>query len=320
MGVQVPPRTHKAAIRRRRLSEVTVAIPKVILYYGFTPIADPVAVRLWQYDLCELLELKGRIIVSEHGINGTLGGDIDSLKRYIKKTKAYPGFNKIDFKWSEGTGNDFPKLTVRVRDEVVSFGAPDEIKVDESGIIGGGIHLSPTEVHELVEARGDDVVFFDGRNAYEARVGKFRNAIVPDVETTRDFVAEFESGKYDHLKDKPIVTYCTGGIRCEVLSAVMKSRGFEEVYQIQGGIARYGEQFGDNGLWDGSLYIFDNRMSMEFSDHSKVLSNCDDCGVPTKDFYNRHESQGRKLALLCAECAKLTGATKPNMDDEDTVG
>lgn len=297
-----------------------MAIQKVILYYGFAPISDPAALRLWQYDLCELLNLKGRIIISEHGINGTLGGEVNELKRYIKKTKAYPGFSKIDFKWSEGTGNDFPKLSVRVRDEVVSFGAPTELKVDENGIIGGGIHLSPTEVHDLVEARGDEVVFFDGRNAYEARVGKFRNAIVPDVETTRDFVSEFDSGKYDHLKNKPIVTYCTGGIRCEVLSAVMKSRGFEEVYQIQGGIVRYGEQFRDDGLWEGSLYIFDNRMSIEFSDRSKVLSECDDCGSPTKDFYNRHESQGRKLALLCEPCAKSTGATKPDTGDDDLVG
>jgi UPF0176 protein len=302
------------------LIEVAMAIPKVILFYGFAPVTDPEALRLWQYDLCEFLGLKGRIIISEHGINGTLGGDINDLKKYIRKTKVYRGFNKIDFKWSEGTGNDFPKLTVRVRDEVVSFGAPNELKVDENGIIGGGKHLSPSEVHELVESRGDDVVFFDGRNAYEARVGRFRNAIVPDVETTRDFVAEFESGKYDHLKDKPIITYCTGGIRCEVLSAVMKSRGFEEVYQIQGGIVRYGEQYGDDGLWDGSLYIFDNRMSMDFSNHTKVLSACDDCGVPTKDFYNRHESQGRKHALLCETCAANTGATKPNTSDEDLVG
>jgi UPF0176 protein len=297
-----------------------MAIPKVILYYGFTPIPDPDALRLWQHDLCEFLELKGRIIISEHGINGTLGGDINALKRYIRKTKTYQGFNKIDFKWSEGTGNDFPKLTVRVRDEVVSFGSPNELKVDENGIIGSGQHLSPTEVHELVAARGDEVVFFDGRNAYEARVGRFRNAIVPDVETTRDFVAEFESGKYDHLKSKPIVTYCTGGIRCEVLSSVMKSRGFEEVYQIEGGIVRYGEQYGDDGLWDGSLYIFDNRMSMDFSDHTKVLSTCDDCSEATKEFYNRHESQGRKLALLCENCATLTGATKPNTSDDDLVG
>lgn len=297
-----------------------MAIPKVILFYGFAPVADPEALRLWQHDLCEFLGLKGRIIISEHGINGTLGGDINDLKSYIRKTKVYRGFNKIDFKWSEGTGSDFPKLTVRVRDEVVSFGATNELKVDENGIIGGGKHLSPSEVHELVAARGDDVVFFDGRNANEARVGKFRNAIVPDVETTRDFVAEFESGKYDHLKDKPIVTYCTGGIRCEVLSAVMKSRGFEEVYQIQGGIVRYGEQYGDDGLWDGSLYIFDNRMSRDFSNHTKILGRCDDCDSPAKFFYDRHHIRGRVPFLLCDNCAASTGATKPGFNDDDLVG
>lgn len=225
-----------------------MSLPKIILYYGFTPIPDPDAVRLWQRDLCENLDLKGRIIISKHGINGTLGGSMRDLKKYVRKTKEFPGFGKIDFKWSPGTGDDFPKLVVRVRDELVSFGAVDELTVTRDGVVGGGTQLSPQQVHELVESRGDEVVFFDARNSFEARVGKFRNAIVPDVETTRDFVSEFESGKFDYLKEKPVVAYCTGGVRCEVLSAVMKSRGFEEVYQIEGGIVRYGEQFGDDGL------------------------------------------------------------------------
>lgn len=103
--------------------------------------------------------------------------------------------------------------------------------------------------------RGDEVVFFDGRSAHEARIGKFKNAIIPDVTTTPDFINELDSGKYDHLKEKPIVTYCTGGIRCEVLSVLMKNRGFKEVYQIDGGIVRYGEEFGDDSLWEGSLYV-----------------------------------------------------------------
>ena len=297
-----------------------MTLQKVILFYGFAPVSDPTALRLWQRDLCENLDLTGRIIISQHGINGTLGGSMRALKKYVRKTREFPGFGKIDFKWSTGAGDDFPKLVVRVRDEIVSFGAADELSVTQDGVVGGGTHLSPTEVHELVEARGDEVVFFDGRNAYEARVGKFRNAIVPDVDTTRDFVAEFESGKYDHLKSKPIVTYCTGGIRCEVLSAVMKSRGFEEVYQIQGGIVRYGEQFGDDGLWDGSLYIFDNRMSMDFSDHTKVMGTCDDCEAPAKHFYDRHNIRGRVPFLLCESCAVATGATQPNTSNDDIAG
>ena len=160
---------------------------------------------LWQKDLCESLNLKGRILISPHGINGTLGGEMADVKKYVSKTRKYKSFKKIAFKWSDGTGNDFPRLRIVVKDELVSFGNPDEIKVNENGVIGGGVHLRPEQVQELVAERGDDVIFFDGRNSYEAKIGKFKNAVVPDVESTRDFVREIESGKYDHLKDKPVV-------------------------------------------------------------------------------------------------------------------
>lgn len=283
--------------------------PKVILYYGFTPLSDPAAVCLWQKTLCESLNLKGRIIISEHGINGTLGGDLKDVKRYIKANKNYIPFKNISYKWSEGTGEDFPRLRVRVRKEIVSFGAPAELKVDENGVVGGGIHLKPHQVNELVAERGDEVVFFDGRNAFEAMIGKFKNAVVPDVRTTHDFIAEIESGKYDDLKSKPIVTYCTGGIRCEILSSLMKNRGFEEVYQIDGGIVRYGEEFGDDGLWEGSLYIFDGRMNQEFSDHTKIIGKCERCETPTSKFYNCANLACRQLILLCPDCAAQNVST-----------
>jgi UPF0176 protein len=209
----------------------------------------------------------------------------------------------MKFKWSDGTGNDFPKLSVKVRPELVAFGNPTEIKVDKNGVVGGGKHLKPAQVEELVAKRGDDVVFFDGRNSFEAKVGKFKNAVVPDTATTRDFVQEIESGKYDHLKDKPVVTYCTGGIRCEVLSSVMKTRGFKEVYQIDGGIFTYGKEYGDDGLWEGALYTFDNRMSIEFSEKSKTISNCEKCGSPANRFYDCPKVPCNSLNLLCTKCA-----------------
>ena len=277
-------------------------LQKVILYYEFTPISDPEAICLWQRSVCEALGLRGRVLISVHGINGTLGGDMSALKNYVKQTKQYAAFKNIDFKWSEGTGYDFPRLRIRVRDEIVSFGAPGELVVDEHGVVGGGVHLKPHEVNQLVAERGDDVVFFDGRNAFEASIGRFKNAIVPDVTTTRDFVVELDSGRYDHLKDRPIITYCTGGIRCEVLTSVMKRRGFREVYQIEGGIIRYGEEFGDDGLWEGSLYLFDSRMNHEFSAQTKVIGVCERCGEPTSKFHNCANLACRKLILLCDEC------------------
>jgi len=284
--------------------------PKVILYYAFTPLADPEAIRLWQQTLCEQLDLKGRILISRHGINGTVGGEMKNVKRYVRATKSYPGFANLDVKWSDGTGNDFPRLRVRVRDEAVSFGAPDDLEVDEQGVVGGGIRLTPQEVNDLVATRGDDVVFFDGRNAFEAAIGRFKNAIVPDVETTRDFVAELDSGKYDELKGRPVVTYCTGGVRCEVLSALMKKRGFEEVYQLDGGIVRYGEAFGNRGLWEGSLYIFDERMNQEFGDDVTVLGRCERCDAPTSRYYNCANLACRALTLLCDACGAVPDAAQ----------
>lgn len=279
---------------------------KVVLFYGFTPISDPNAVRLWQRDLCEGLGLTGRILVSEHGLNATVGGPMPAVKRYITKTREFPGLRNIDVKWSDGAGDEFPRLSVRVREEIVSFGAPSELKVDGNGVVGGGVHLSPDEVHDLVARRGDDVVFFDGRNAFESRIGRFADAVVPDVETTRDFVAELDSGKYDHLKGRPVVTYCTGGVRCEVLSALMRNRGFQEVYQIAGGIVRYGERFGNSGLWQGSLYVFDKRMTVEFGPDPVQLGRCELCGTATTDFHNCIAPSCRTLTLLCEPCSEGT--------------
>lgn len=275
---------------------------KIILYYKFTPITDPETVRLWQRSLCERLNLKGRIIISKHGINGTVGGAIDDVKSYIKETKQFAGFKNIVFKWSDGSRDDFPRLNVKVRPELVAFGVPDEIKVDENGVIGGGKHLKPEEVNKLVEERGEDVIFFDGRNAYEAQIGRFKNAIVPDVRTSHDFIKEIEDPKYDAIKDKPIVTYCTGGIRCEALSALLKNRGFKDVYQIDGGIVKYGEKYADEGLWEGSLYIFDKRMNVEFSDKAKTIGMCTHCGGKTSNFVNCANKSCNELVLVCEDC------------------
>jgi UPF0176 protein len=280
-----------------------VELQKIILYYAFAPISDPEAVKLWQKTLCESLGLKGRILISKHGINGTLGGDMSALKKYVRQTKEFPGFRKIDFKWSDGTGQDFPRLRVRVRDELVAFGVPDELVVDSKGVVGGGKHLKPKEVDQLVAERGDEVVFFDGRNAWEAKIGKFKNAIVPDVDTTHDFIKDLESGKYDDIKDKPVVTYCTGGIRCEVLSSIMIKRGFKEVYQIDGGIVRYGESQGDESLWEGSLYVFDDRMNINFTGRAKTIGECETCGGATSRFRNCSNLSCKDLVLLCDNCA-----------------
>jgi UPF0176 protein len=278
-----------------------MAVHKILLYYAFAPLADPEAVRLWQRELCERLGLGGRIILSKDGINGTVGGELSAVKRYLRTTKEFAPFHNLDVKWSEGTGHDFPRLSVRVRDELVSFGAPGELTVDDNGVVGGGVKLAPDELHDLVAEK--NVTFFDGRNPIEAAIGRFDGAIVPDVNTTRDFVAELNSGKYDHLKNEPVVTYCTGGIRCEVLSSLMINRGFTEVYQLDGGIVRYGERFGDSGLWKGSLYVFDERMAIDFTDKAEIISSCHRCGSATRRVQNCIEPSCRTQLVTCESCA-----------------
>jgi UPF0176 protein len=172
-------------------------------------------------------------------------------------------------------------------------------------VVGGGARLTPDALHGLVAERGDEVVFLDGRNALEAGIGRFRDAIVPAAETTRDFVGLLDSGAYDHLKDRPVVTYCTGGVRCEVLSSLMANRGFGEVYQLDGGVVRYGERFGDDGLWEGSLYVFDGRGSVDFSDHAAVIGRCAGCDAPTNRTANCPDASCRAQFVVCESCAAL---------------
>ncbi len=280
-----------------------MATPKIVLFYVFTPLADPEAVRLWQLALASASDLRGRIIVSPHGINATVGGDLPDVKRYVRGLRQYPAFKEADVKWSDGAGADFPRLSVKVRPEIVTFGEPSRIRVDAAGVVGGGVHLSPAQVNELVEERGADVVFLDGRNAIEGQIGRFRNAVVPAAQTTRDLLRLIDDGQFDEFRDRPLVTYCTGGVRCEVLSALLVDRGFSEVYQIDGGIVRYAEQFGDGGLWEGALYVFDGRMSMTFSDYSAILGKCARCARPTNNIANYPDAGGRDLMVVCEECA-----------------
>ena len=275
---------------------------KILLYYKFTPLADPSMVRLWQKALSNSLNLNGRIILSPHGINGTLGGDITDLKKYIKATREFAGFKDMIFKWSDGAREDFPRLSVRVRNELVAFDAANELRVNEGGVVGGGIHLKPHQVNQLVKDQGDEVVFFDGRNAHEAAIGRFKNALVTEAHTSRDFIKQLDSGQYDGLKNRPIVTYCTGGVRCEILSSLMKNRGFKQVYQLDGGIVKYGEAYGDDGLWDGSLRVFDDRMTIDFSDHAKVIGKCSHCESATNNYENCAWDSCNDLVLICLNC------------------
>jgi UPF0176 protein len=278
---------------------------KIILFYKFTPLPDPQAVRLWQQALATGVNLKGRILISGKGINATLGGEVDDLSTYIAKTSSYDLLRDIAFKWSDGGAEDFPRLSVKVRSETVTLGLPEKVEVNEGGVIGGGQRIKPGELDDFLAAH-PDAVLFDGRNRYESAIGRFKGAVTPEVDHFRDFPAEIRKSRYQELKTKPVVTYCTGGIRCEVLTSLLRTEGFEEVYQLDGGIVEYGKTKADEGLWEGKCFVFDRRLSIGFSQASKDIGRCSKCAHPTSRYVNCANKACNKLILVCDECRGQT--------------
>lgn len=273
---------------------------KIILYYKFVPLKSPEVVRAWQVDLCRNLKLKGRVLISKDGINGTLGGEQEDLQEYIRQTSDHHALHDIGFKWSDGSRDDFPRLSIKVRDETVTLGIQG-VRIDKSGVVNAATKIEPTDLDEFMREH-PDAVFFDGRNDYEAAIGHFKDAVTPPVNHFRELPRELDKPEYEQLKTKPVVTYCTGGIRCELLSALMKNKGFREVYQLNGGIVKYGEVKGDRGLWEGKCFVFDKRMSVSFSDSSLDIGECRVCSSRTSRYVNCANKACNSLILICNQC------------------
>ena len=269
---------------------------KIILYYKFTPVSDPEATRKWQTVMAAERGLNGRVIISEHGINGTLGGEEEALDDYIEQMELteHADFAGIEYKISDGSHKDFPKLSVKVRKELVTL-APDE----EFDVYDKSTPLRPEQWHEFME-QNPDVTILDARNNYESAVGKFKNAITPDINAFKEIKPVLE----ELDKDKPLITYCTGDVRCEYLSAYMKHKGFAEVYHLEGGIVKYGEAFADDGFWDGACYVFDKRTTLKFSDDAVDLGECAFCETPTSRYRNCGNQFCNKRELVCENCAE----------------
>jgi UPF0176 protein len=266
---------------------------KIILYYKFVPLTDPVMTMRWQRELCMRLNLQGRIIISEHGINGTLGGDLDDVKSYVKEMNLTPQFKNVEYKWSDGAREDFPKLSIKVRKELVTLDPEADFDVFDKGT-----PLRPEAWHAYLEEHPDAIIF-DARNNYESQVGKFKNAITPDIKTFKDVKDELDKLP----KDQPVLTYCTGDIRCEYLSAYMKHKGFQDVYHLDGGIVKYGQAYGDAGFWEGKCYVFDKRMSVAFSQDSQDIGDCANCGAKTSHQENCSNASCNLQFVICQDCA-----------------
>ena len=272
---------------------------RVLLYYQYVPISDPDAYRAAQHLFCLEHNLLGRIIIASEGLNGTISGLAADCEAYMTWLKTDPRFANIDFKIEKNDAHTFQKLHVRVKNEIVNSDLP------VNPLQRTGVHLNPEAFKKI--KNDPDVVLVDMRSNYEHSVGKFKGAITFDIENLRELPEHVQ--EIAHLKDKKIITYCTGGIKCEKASAYLLERGFENVYQLHGGIIRYGlEAEGED--FDGKCYVFDDRLTVDVNKvNPAVISRCHVCGTPSERMVNCANSDCNAHLPLCENCGEEMDGT-----------
>lgn len=276
---------------------------QILLYYCYAPIEDAEAFRLEHHNLCLSLNLRGRIIIATEGLNGTVSGTVADCKQYMETLKAEPRFSEIDFKIDYHQGHAFQKLNVRVKPEIVHSGLSQINPIAKTGK-----HLEPKAFKALKDQ--DDVVILDVRSNYEHSIGRFKNAITLDMENFRDFPEKVKS--LEHLRNKKVVTYCTGGIKCEKASAFLLEQGFSDVYQLHGGIIKYGLEEGGEDF-EGKCYVFDNRVAVDVNKvNPKVISKCHVCEKPSDRMVNCANPVCNLHVAICEHCGEvMEGACSP---------
>lgn len=268
---------------------------KILLYYKYVAVPKPSESVKEHKTLCDSLGLTGRIFIAQEGINGTVGGTDEATESYKEAMNNHPLFCEMDFKESEGGADYFPRIQVTAKKTIVNIGIdPRELPVEDTGT-----YLTPEEAHALMTEKPNDLIVFDARNNYEWRVGTFKDALKPDIDSFRD-LPEYIDTHSDEFKNKRVVMFCTGGIRCERATAYLKKKNLaQEVYHIKGGIHRYAEKYPD-GYFRGKNYVFDRRITQKITDD--ILGTCDHCAKPNDDYTNCINAQCNKQIIVCPEC------------------
>lgn len=284
----------------------------ILLFYKFVKIPDPEQFTADHLQYCKDLGVKGRIIVAEEGINGTVSGTVAQTEQYISDFRANPMFADMIFKIDASDEHAFKKMFVRHKKELVTFRYEKELDPNQLS----GKRLSPVEFHEQLQE--EDVVVIDGRNDYEYEIGHFRNAIRPDVESFREF-PQWIRENLSQYKDKKVLTYCTGGIRCEKLTGFLMNEGFNDVAQLEGGIVTYGKDPEVQGrLFDGKCYVFDERISVPINrtDEDIIVGTCHHCGKPEDRYINCAYTLCHAKHVCCVECEEIHHSfCKPECED-----
>ncbi len=268
---------------------------KVVSFYRYTYFDNPELIRDALGEKCAELRILGRILVASEGINGAFSATVEEADAFKKYLQSIQGLDGLTYREQSVPGHTYHKLVVRVRKEIVHFGHPVDVR-------NTAPHLLPKDFHSMALA-GDDVVLVDARNDYEAQVGTFTHAKTLSIRNFRDFpdvVSELKK-----VKEKKIVTFCTGGVRCEKASAFLREQGFEHVYQLDGGIINYVNQFPE-GLFEGACFVFDDRL---VSDVTTPVGKCLHCGAKTSSYINCYNLDCDKLFLCCSACQGETHKT-----------
>ena len=277
---------------------------EVLLYYKYARLEDPDAYAADHRRLCGDLELRGRILIAKEGINGTVSGTKENCRKYRESLDSDPLMQEIAWKIDPEEGHVFPKLSIKVRDEVVTLELGEE---DFNPLDLTATHLKPAEWREAMKE--DNVVLLDARNDYEWEIGRFEGALLPDVPSFRD-LPKWVRDHREELDGKKILTYCTGGIRCEKFSGFLLQEGFKEVYQLDGGIVSYGkDEEVKGGGYEGECYVFDERLSVPVNrtEGAKVVSSCRHCGMPGVRYRNCAWMPCNAQFLLCEDCEDAMG-------------
>jgi len=274
----------------------------VLAYYCFTPLENPAREVLLHKNFLGSRDARGRIYISDEGINGQMSASEEAAGEYQEWLKSDPRFAGVQFKTHLWHEHCFPRMTVKLRPQLVAL----DQKVDMGK---AGKRVSPEKWKAMLEARDAETVVIDVRNKYEWEVGHFEGAELPDLEKFRDFptyARELKKGR-DPKKTK-VMMYCTGGIRCELYSALMKEEGFEDVCQLEGGVIGYGLKEGTKH-WRGKLFVFDDRLSVPIADGAgEVISKCRYCAELSDLYFNCANMACNELFIACKACAaKMQG-------------
>jgi predicted sulfurtransferase len=282
---------------------------KILLFYKYVAIKDTHSMMRLQRAVCQDLGLTGRIILAHEGINGTLGGSVKSIGHYKAIMQTNPLFADVDFKEAPGDASCFPKLRIVIKNEIVYLGVDPEALTPQDG----GIHLTPQQAHELLANKPTDLVVLDTRNTYESRVGTFVDAVLPPIQHFREFPAYIDNN-LEQFRDKEVLMFCTGGVRCERATAYLNVKKVaKKVYQIQGGIHRYIEQFPD-GFFRGKNYVFDGRVTVPVT--AEILGTCDLCATACDDFSNCLNASCNKHFIGCSACLETFNNTCSRQCDD----